>query len=367
MKPGEISTGQVNYTRRTLITYRPHKLKELAKALVVPPEVEEFLRSCYKRDPRYPPIAVFKLLLLFFMSTFHHLTAFYEWACEDTDFLRAVGFNLNYYGMPSYKTIWHFMMVRIGVEKIHELFYVTLKVVKNKVESSLDVCVGRSAIMDATPIEATSRDKEASYNGHYKMRCYLWSRLLCADTGLPLGFEVTTGSVHEGHIGLAIVYRAILNGITIDDLWIDNKYAFSEAIASYWLFGIRTHYRVSASWNFSRGTMWQKIFRDYQRMWRGEDFKAYANYDEVLRYVAIHKSLRIVGQHLRSLAVDEWLEAPDTYREGITVRSIIEVDNGYAKRMSGLKGREFRGRAHILLQVGFYEASRLILAYSRIG
>ena len=72
-----------------------------------------------------------------------------------------------------------------------------------------------------------------------------------------------------------------------------------------------------------------------------------------------------MGLHLRNLRIDEYLDAPDSYIEVVSIRSGVEASNGYAKRNSGIKGREFRGLKHVTAHIGFYELGRLILAYSR--
>lgn len=222
-----------------LITYRPEKLEVLADKLVVPKRVQQPIMRCYDSEPYYPPIAIFKFFLLFTISTFRHLTAFYRWAKTRTKFLEALGFDVRFnFLLPSYKTIWHFKHLRIGEDRIHWLFRETLKAVI-PVLNGLEPDVGSCAIIDAVPMKSTTSDKCASYNGHYKMRCYLWHRLICGNTGIPLDFDVTTGSINEGHIGPAIILRAVAcSGIPIKELLFDMKYAFTDALATYWIMGV---------------------------------------------------------------------------------------------------------------------------------
>ena len=72
-----------------------------------------------------------------------------------------------------------------------------------------------------------------------------------------------------------------------------------------------------------------------------------------------------MGPHLRNLRIDEYLDAPDSYIEVVSIRSGVEASNGYAKRNSGIKGRKFHGLKHVTAHIGFYKWGRLILAYSR--
>jgi len=363
----EPTPNHIKYGKWSLINYRPDEIELLASAITVPSKVQRFLSSLYTSYPQYPPVAIFKFLLLFTISTFKHLTSFYRWALNHPQFLRDLGFRESYDVLvPSYKTFWHFMHIRIGKEKIHELFSVTIQAVLPVIRKAhKNQNIGTRAILDATPLTATTHDSEASYNGHYEKYCYLWHRLICADTGIPLQFSVTTGSIHEGHIGPALVLRARLNNVNIKELWFDMKYAFGEALATYWLLGITTHYRISASWNVSQNYSWSTLQCVYYKLWKNDAYRINASYNYVLKFLALHGYLRDVGIHLRNLRIDEYLEASDSYIEEVSLRSGIEASNGYAKRNSGIKEREFRGLKHVLAHVGFYEVGRLILAYSR--
>ena len=176
---------------------------------------------------------------------------------------------------------------------------------------------------------------------------------------------MTTGSVHEGHIGPALVLRARMNGVAISDLWFDMKYAFGEALTSYFLMGVTTHYRIAVSWKALQRYNWSSMLYRYYRMWRSPKYKIDASRGYILRFLALHGYPREVGLHLRNLKIREYREAPERYISGVSVRSSIEASNGYVKRNSVIEDREFRGLRHVVVHVGFYELGRLILAYSR--
>lgn len=349
-----------------LITYRPEELEELAEKLVVPEHVQQAIMNCYDSEPYYPPVAIFKFFLLFTISTFRHLTAFYRWAKTKVRFLEALGFDVRFnFLLPSYKTIWHFKHFRIGESRIHWLFRETLKAVL-PVLNDMGLDAGSCAIIDAVPIESTTSDECASYNGHYKMTCYLWHRLICANTSIPLDFDVTTGSINEGHIGPAIVLRAIAcNGAPIKELLFDIKYAFTDALATYWIMGVDCRYRIAKNWRISERSSWQYLLNKYHRSWKHiAGYQPGASHKRILYLLAVNGFLRLVGSHLRRLAMLEYCEASDTYLEQVSLRSRIECSNGYAKRIGCLPFREFRGLKSVTVHIGFYETARLIIAYS---
>ncbi len=55
-----------------------HELGEYMQAYVLPQACVTLLRSLYQRKPRYPPEAMIKTAIAFFLSRDKHLTVFYQ-------------------------------------------------------------------------------------------------------------------------------------------------------------------------------------------------------------------------------------------------------------------------------------------------
>ncbi len=85
--------------------------------------------------------------------------------------------------------------------------------------------MGKIICADATHIAAQSSDKQAAYNGHYKMRCYLLHHLICAVTGLTLNWVVTPGNVDEGQFMVPILAKTLADDFKPELLALDNGYA----------------------------------------------------------------------------------------------------------------------------------------------
>lgn len=67
--------------------------------------------------------------------------------------------------------------------------------------------------------------KDADYKGHYKIRCYLVHRLICAKTGLTLNWIVAPGNVDEGQFMLPMLAKTLADGFKPSVLIVDNGYA----------------------------------------------------------------------------------------------------------------------------------------------
>jgi hypothetical protein len=95
----------------------------------------------------------------------------------------------------------------------------------NQTLAAQRIQIGKVICADATHIEAQPNDKEAAYNGHYKMRCYLIHHIICAKTGLTLNWVVAPCNVDEGQFMLPMLAKAMADGFKPKVLIVDNGYA----------------------------------------------------------------------------------------------------------------------------------------------
>jgi len=66
---------------------------------------------------------------------------------------------------------------------------------------------GRVSV-DAMSMEALRGDKEAAYNGYYRMLCYLFHKVVDCTSHLTLTWSVTPGDVDEGGLLAALLLKA---------------------------------------------------------------------------------------------------------------------------------------------------------------
>lgn len=178
--------------------------------------LRKFYREPYKI--RHPPEAMLRLVALQKLRGYKFLT---ELDRELDD--RAVKL-LGFHYKPSYKTVWHWLNKRVGPEGLQTIHAQLLRII-NQALAAHGVQMAKDVAGDATHVHAQIKDKEATYNTHYKTRCYLIHHLICAKTGLTLNWLVAPGNVDEGQFMLPMLAKAFYDGFKPERLVLDNGYA----------------------------------------------------------------------------------------------------------------------------------------------
>jgi len=189
--------------------------------------IAALLKEFY-RDPskiKYPPQAMLKLYALFKLKRFKYLTELWKQLTKKT--LRLLGFKHR----PSYKTLWHWLNIRVKPQGLEAICIELMKLVRIALAAQ-GIQMAKEAVVDATVMQANSQDKEAAYNGHYKMRCYLIHHIVCGKTGLTLNWLVEPGNVDEGIFMVPMLAKAYADGFRPKTVMGDNGYA------GYWNYEI---------------------------------------------------------------------------------------------------------------------------------
>lgn len=180
------------------------------------PLLRSFYQEPYKI--RHPPEAMLRLFALQKLRGHKFLT---ELDRElDDRALKLLGFKYK----PSYKTVWHWLNKRVGPQGLEVIHMELIKLI-NQALATKGIQMGKTVAEDATHIRAQKSDREAAYNKHYKMNCYLVHHVICAKTGLTLNWLVAPGSVDEGKFMLPMLAKAMADGFKPELLTVDNGYA----------------------------------------------------------------------------------------------------------------------------------------------
>ena len=182
--------------------------------------ISALLKEFY-RDPskiKHPPQAMLKLYALCKLKRFKYLTELWKQLTKKT--LRLLGFKYR----PSYKTVWHWLNIRVKPEGLETVYAELMKQV-NQALAAKGIKMAVDVVTDATTMEANPKDQEAAYNGHYKMRCYLIHHIVCGKTGLTLNWIVAPGNIDEGKFMVPMLAKAIADGFRPKTLMGDNGYA----------------------------------------------------------------------------------------------------------------------------------------------
>jgi hypothetical protein len=178
--------------------------------------LKSFYLEPYKIN--HPPEAMLRLFALQKLRRHKFLTEL-DRELDDTA-VKLLGFRYK----PSYKTIWHWLNKRVGPKGI-EIVHTELMKLINQALATRGIHMAQVTAGDATHIQAPPKDKEAAYNRHYKMRCYLVHHIICAKTGLTVNWLVAPGNVDEGQFMLPMLAKTLADGFKIKTLLVDNGYA----------------------------------------------------------------------------------------------------------------------------------------------
>ena len=178
------------------------------------------LRSFYVEPYKikHPPEAFLRLLALQKLKRYKFLTELYREL--DDNAVKLLGFKYK----PSYKTLWHWLNKRVGPDGLDAIHTELMKLI-NQALILYGIQMAKIVSGDATHIQAQSQDREAAYNGHYKINCYLLHHFICAITGLTLNWIVAPGNVDEGQFMVPMLAKAYADGFKPELLVLDNGYA----------------------------------------------------------------------------------------------------------------------------------------------
>lgn len=328
---------------------------------------------CESWRHRHPPEAMLRLVALYKLKRFRFLTEL--WKILDDETLKLLGFTWR----PSYKTVWHWLNVRLGPEGLETVHSVLMKAVKEALEVQ-GVSLGRKVAGDASPIQAMPRDKEARYNGYYKKVCYLVHRLICSITNLTLSCAVTPGNVDEAYMMVVLLVKAMLLGVMPEEAGFDNGYASPWRYALLGLTTIKPFigFRKNAKPNW-RGKPRTLRLR-FKKMVRagaltsdrlnplGISLNPYENsLEKILSGLTIAGQYEYVDAYYRNLSLSEFRQNKRGWvKLYVSMRNVIEGSNGHQKDWLDLDNLRVKGLRKARLHTALSMLSEAMFAYTRV-
>jgi hypothetical protein len=298
------------------------------------------LRKFYRHPTKikHPPEAMLKLHAFCKLKRFRFLTELWKELTKKT--LRLLGFKKR----PSYKTLWHWLNIRLKTEGLEEIYAELMKLVSNALAAK-GVPMATEVVVDASVIEAKAKDSEAAYNGHCKKHCYLIHHVICSKTGLTLNWIVTAGNVDEGKLLVPMVAKAASDGFHPKTVFGDNGYAVYPNYEILYLLGIEAYigFRENAkpSWRGKPKTI-KLRFRKMIKKGKltveklselGVDPDPEKNSMENMLYaLAVAGQHQYVGDYCRNLSLAEFRADEDGWLMRYDPpRSMIEGTHGHQK------------------------------------
>jgi len=363
----------------------PVQAKELMKYIDTEP-LRSIVERMYSDNPmamnafRFPVMAGLRTLVYgkiknnaFLTNTYHDLISI--------DGLPEV---LGYTGkLPSYSQLNKFTNEILGVDGVNSLFE---EMVRINIEEGRrhELEIGEEITMDASPISASKKDKDATVNGHYYdtmkiYKCFLWHNFRCLGTRLPLVFHLSTGTENEGKFFLPMIMKARLMGAKVKKAYVDGGYSAKENIASakvYWDIDVITN--ISMSWKPNNNATMFEIAKQYGKLWNkmeinGHDFydsEADSEYKELAMIMMNdgenNRHHELLGDLYRNDILACYEECPDGYLDDYHQRNIVESTHGTEKRNGTIKRTEVRGIKNNTVQLGLHLLALHLVANARL-
>lgn len=294
--------------------------------------IVSMIRRRYRREPNYPIEAMVKSMMYMDIKRIKYYTELENDLKSHPDVARDIGFKRENgkYLIPNHRTFWHFVTIRLKNSGMDELFSVLRDEVV-RVASTLGIELGKETVEDATPIKALPNDKEAKYNGHYKMKGYKLDITADIDERVPLCKKVIGINEDEGKCLKPSMKELSRAGVKIERGWVDGKYATFENIAYMGTKKIEANYPINSGWQYKFEVSDKRMEEIYQRHWQDEKFRPSAHMGYILSFLDRKGLHKIVGSYFRNMKIAEYEECPDCYLDVYHRRNNGEALNGYLK------------------------------------
>ena len=266
--------------------------------------------------------------------------------------------------------LYHFLNKRLGSKGIKKLVDAFIKINKNELAKH-NIILGEEVGLDATPIPAKKKDKQADWSPHYEQWCYLWHNMPCINTNLPLEFHITNGREDEAHFFAPFLLRLkTMKDINPNRIFVDGGYTNFENIArSYLYWDIDIVCNIAKNWQFSKLGTKKKIDKWYHKLWKSKDFKSKADFEHKLYPLMLTDERRFkqVGMYFRNREIlSKFEESPDGYMDCYHQRNKLESHHGTEKRNMEIKHIEAKGIERITTHIGMHIIALHALALCRL-
>jgi len=293
---------------------------------------------------RHPPEAMLRLYALYRLKRFRFLTEL--WRLLDDDVLMLLGFKWR----PSYKTVWHWLNVRVKAEGLIVIHEALMNAVREALKAR-SVEIGLVVAGDASPIQVLPGDIEAGYNGYYRKLCYLVHRLVCCMTNLTLTWTVTPRNVDETSMFAPLLLKAISQSVIPREACFDNGYSSPRIYALLGLLGVKPLIG----------------FRSRLKALGLSADPEENTIDENLSGHAIAGQHKYVGAYYRNMSLEEFRLDDEMWLERYAqLHNVVESSHDHQKDRLGLDDLRGRGLRKAMAHTALTMLTEAMVAYTGV-
>lgn len=323
-----------------------------------------WIRYSKPQQVRWDPEGMLRVVLYFGIKGYQHLTQ----AWRDLQHRPELALSFGLEGVPPYKTLWHFVHKRLGLEGVRELFSRLVELVVSEGRAR-GLPLGEVVSVDSMPIETSLRDKRAQYNPHYEVRGYKAHNVVDSEHGVPLDFKLTVLNRRESPELPDALRRARGRGCPIEDILADSAYnsqsnfgmVCQEFRARFW-----TRFPKTSVIDH-QGEM-ERLWNRYERCWKEGGYEPGASFERRLEYLyrkGGHHRLD-VGRYHRNETFRVLISDPERYEAMYNRRVLVEGNQGYWKQHIGMIKLEGRSMEFIDVRVRVRLMGILAVALTRL-
>ena len=314
----------------------PVEISEFLKELDLS-TIENLVLRNYKNDyhSRFPPMAMTKSIILMRHKKIKSFPKLADYLIVNKECAANLGFDTKK-PMPSKKTLWHFATKRLK-PSWKSIIDKTIQEVVLRLRS-YGIEIGKEIAVDATPIEALQNDKEAIYNGHYKLLMYKLYTAVDVHYRIPLAYAVDEGTASDSGNLIPLLYQVKQKGIDFDYVYADGAFESHSNFAEI-------HMRFSANFRTNLGEYYtlseegsrESIEWHYERSWnKAPHYRSLRTINNDIDYMMMVLvdigETHAVGNYYRNTLIREVEEAPAEYEEQYkSARTRIEEFHGHIK------------------------------------
>ena len=311
---------------------------------------------------RWDPEGMLRVVLYFGLKGYHHLTQAWRDLVHRPELVHSFGLD----AVPPYKTLWHFVTKRLGLDGVRELFSRLVELVVSEGRAR-GLPMGEAVAVDAMPIEVSFRDRRAKYNSYYEVRGYKAHNVVDALHGVPLDVKVTCINLSEGQELRGAVHRTISRGCPVEEVLADTGYnsyenfgvVCQELGARFWT-RFPIHSVIDPHGEFDR------LHDMYERYWKDPAYVIRASMDEQLELLWRKGHHQAVRKYHRNEALRFLLSDPLLYEREYNRRWMVESNQGYWKQHVGMTKVEGRRPEFIELRYIVRHLGLLSVALTRL-
>lgn len=187
--------------------------------------LHEHLNLAHRRKWEFPPILLFKLLIVKTFRQLSYRRLVSSLTTDDCEFLGINEIEPGIFSIPSASTLHDFAYNRLGPDGLKAIMH------SNGVQICQSIRNG-TGMIDSSPIEASRYDKYARFNSHYNCKMYKMHIFHLDD--IPLFHLFSEGNEHDAPYAIPLAEKVRYMFPSLKKIQLDAGYDSFLIHASFW-------------------------------------------------------------------------------------------------------------------------------------